>query len=294
MVRACACRQAAVFTSSLDDGGISRGELRGRRGRGVGCCEWCVTCVLPPALRCVDRPPGRYVRRGDSTFASCVGGAGTLEGDGTRWLLAVASVPLYSRDGFPFTWPPADGWQAVAGAGVAPAPSVDVYHGSCTLGCGACVCHEGFVGADCAIGEPLHSPPPHPLSPQYTQTHTHAGCLANVTCSGNGECTAAGGCACRFSFSGPHCETCGRGGVWTNGTCVCTGRFHGPLCDQEMSWETVALIGGSIVAVVCVCASCCCWWRLRRGRAGLVDESTMLLGPRAENVFLRREQSVRV
>lgn len=80
--------------------------------------------------------------------------------------------------------------------------------------CGVCVCHPGFLGADCECSE---------------ESVLLSNCLANnesVICSGQGQCYC-GQCVCHTSsfgrIYGPYCEC-------DNYSCV---RFRGELCGGE-------------------------------------------------------------
>ncbi|XP_053722719.1 integrin beta-6 isoform X1 [Synchiropus splendidus] len=132
-----------------------------------------------------------------------------------------------------------------------------------TFQCGICVCHPGFLGAECECNE---------------ETHLLSNCIANnesEICSGQGHCYC-GQCMCHASsfghIYGPYCECddyscvryrgelCGGHGKCDCGECHCQNGWTGPYCNCSTSNDSCMSEDGTICSGrgKCECGQCVC------------------------------------
>uniref|UniRef100_A0A8C6KMW1 Integrin beta n=1 Tax=Nothobranchius furzeri TaxID=105023 RepID=A0A8C6KMW1_NOTFU len=129
--------------------------------------------------------------------------------------------------------------------------------------CGMCVCHPGFLGAQCECNE---------------ESVLLSKCLAtndSELCSGQGDCYC-GKCVCHASsfgrIYGPYCECdnyscvrfrgelCGGHGVCSCGECHCESGWTGEYCNCSSSTDTCKSEDGSLCSGrgTCKCGQCVC------------------------------------
>ncbi|XP_033962154.1 integrin beta-6 [Pseudochaenichthys georgianus] len=129
--------------------------------------------------------------------------------------------------------------------------------------CGVCVCHPGFLGAECECNE---------------ESALLSNCLANnesEICSGQGQCYC-GECVCHASsfgrIYGPYCECnnyscvrfrgelCGGHGVCDCGECHCESGWTGEYCNCSSSTDACMSEDGALCSGQgrCECGHCVC------------------------------------